>query len=97
MEDKLDILLELTKENNLILRRIASYLYGAKADAKDFIINYIANILANYKQMQSIMPSYIRPYQYYILTLFKKKVVKKFGQFKKYSYLCIRKFKKTIK
>ena len=51
MEDKLDILLELTKENNLILKRIASYLYGAKADAKDFIINYIANILANYKQM----------------------------------------------
>lgn len=43
------------------------------------------------------MPSYIRPYQYYILTLFKKKVVKKFGQFKKYLYLCIRKFKKTIK
>jgi hypothetical protein len=51
MEDKLNAILELTKENNLILRRIASHLYGAKADAKDFIINYIANILANYKQM----------------------------------------------
>lgn len=51
MEDKLNAILELTKENNLILRRIASHLYGAKADAKDFIINYIANILSGYKQM----------------------------------------------
>lgn len=41
------------------------------------------------------MPLYIRPYQCYILTFFKKKVVKKFGHIENYSYLCIRKFRKN--
>ena len=47
MEDKLDKLLRLEKENNIMLRKIIRYLYTHNDDAKDFMMNYIANIISN--------------------------------------------------
>ena len=48
MEDKLDKLLRIEKENNVMLRKILHYLYNHNDDIKDFSMNYIANILSNY-------------------------------------------------
>lgn len=47
MEDKLDKLLRIEKENNIMLRKILKYLYTHNDDAKDFTMNYIANIISN--------------------------------------------------
>lgn len=47
-EDKLNQLLKVTEENNLMLKLIISYLQ-AHNDKKDFAMNYIANILSNFK------------------------------------------------
>lgn len=47
MEDKLDKLLRLEKENNIMLRKIVNYLYNHNDDIKDFAMNYIANIISN--------------------------------------------------
>lgn len=47
MEDKLDKLLRIEKENNIMLRKILRYLYTHNDDAKDFIINYVANKFSN--------------------------------------------------
>ena len=45
MEDKLDKLLRIEKENNIMLRKILQYLYHHNDDMKDFTMNYIANII----------------------------------------------------
>lgn len=50
MEDKLDKLLRIEKENNVMLRKILQYLYTHNEDVKDFALNYIANILSNYRR-----------------------------------------------
>ena len=50
MEDKLDKLLRIEKENNVMLRKILYYLYAHNDDIKDFSMNYIANILSNYRR-----------------------------------------------
>ena len=47
MEDKLDKLLRIEKENNIMLRKILQYLYHHNDDMKDFTMNYIANIISN--------------------------------------------------
>lgn len=49
MEDKLDELIALKRENNLILKAILLYLRYHN-DKKDFAMNYIANILSNFKR-----------------------------------------------
>lgn len=41
MEDKLDKLLRIEKENNMMLRKILKYLYTHNDDAKDFAMNYL--------------------------------------------------------
>lgn len=48
MEEKLDKLIKLTEENNLMLQVILHYLRN-HSDTKDFAMNYVANILSNYK------------------------------------------------
>ena len=50
MEDKLDELLRIEKENNVMLRKILYYLYAHNDDIKDFLLNYAANILSNYRR-----------------------------------------------
>ena len=47
MEDRLDKLLRIEKENNIMLRKIVQYLYHYKNDMKDFAMNYVANIISN--------------------------------------------------
>ena len=48
MEDKLDELIALERENNLMLKAVLLYLREHN-DKKDFAMNYIANVLSNYK------------------------------------------------
>lgn len=50
MEDKLDKLLIIEKENNIMLRKILQYLYTHNEDVKEFSLNYMANILSNYRR-----------------------------------------------
>lgn len=40
-------LLELTKENNIMLHQIVEYLSSGHDDTKDFVMNFVANILSN--------------------------------------------------
>ena len=47
MEDKLDKLLRIEKENNVMLRKVLQYLYHRNDDIKDFTMNYVANIISN--------------------------------------------------
>lgn len=47
MEDKLDELIALERENNLMLKAILLYLRDHN-DKKDFAMNYLANILSNF-------------------------------------------------
>lgn len=49
MEDKLDELLRIEAENNVMLRKVLHYLYTHNDDSKEFLLNYIANILSNYR------------------------------------------------
>ncbi len=46
---EIDELLELTRENNLMLKSIINYLYNHSQndDQKDFIMNVIANLVSN--------------------------------------------------
>lgn len=46
MEEKLDYLIKLTEENNVMLKLILTYLSN-HTDTKDFVMNYIANLLSN--------------------------------------------------
>ena len=47
MSDKVEKeILRLTKENNMILRAILKYLQS-KSEAKDFVLNVIANLISN--------------------------------------------------